>query len=365
VQSIAPIEELIMNEMSEVVEIRYEGLKGYVQKLGLAEGFTVHDVMGYVDEETEQSAAEPAVMRQVLTEMVDGGMLTVLDVGEGGESRWAVKEVQVMKASDVMSEEEKDEAGKVLRQLSALKQSVGEKFYLMGGLLRQVSLKEYWKKEGFKSFAEYVETVLDLKIRMAEYLIQINEYYGDMALKFPDVGVIPKISQLGVTKAIQLVGVADGGSIGDWVKRAQGLSVRELKEAVAKEKGGEIPKAAKGSSTASIGEVFTRMTFQLAEAQLKNVNAALEVLREEAGSDKTGHLLDCMATLVLSHYSDDSPFAIVLEKLERATGGKCVFFEAGGACQYGQETLERLAEQLRAESDTGEDETPDDDDAPE
>jgi len=338
-----------MDELSSVVEIRYLGLLEYIKEHGFERGFTVHDVMDYVDLETEQSAAEPAIMRQVLTEMVEGRMLSTLEVGEDGESRWAVEVPAVIGASEIMSESEKDEAGAVLRQLSALKQSVGEKFYLMGGLLRQVSLKEYWKKEGFKSFAEYVETNLDLKLRMAEYLIQINEYYGSLALKSPQSGVIPKISSLGVTKAIQLVGIVDGDNIGDWVKRAHGLSVKELKNAVAKERGGDIPKAKGADSSASIGEVFTRMTFQLAENQLQNVNAALEVLRQEANSDKPGHLLDVMATLVLSHFSDNSPFAIVLEQVERATGGLCVFFEAGGSCQYGQETLERVAAQIRSE----------------
>jgi hypothetical protein len=318
--------------------------------VGAVDGSKVTSVS---DPVTGEEISDPEAIGEMFGRLVASGRL-VEETGDDGTKLYRRAGGEVAGASDAMTGSEMEIANRALSKVMDLKSAIEVKFFYLGGALKEVFVHEHWKAKGYKGFDEYVEKEVDLKRRMARYLIRVYEVFTEIDKNLPDGRVLTKLQMMGTTKAIELVGVVNGSNFDEWATRAQGLTVRELKRMVASSEGGgtALPKSVDGklSDSGEPMEKMTRLTFVLAPEQLKNINMALEVLREETKSDKTGHLLDTMASILLSHYGDKAPTDVMLANVERSTGLRLIAFSAEGDCIHGEELLANVTSAVDEDS---------------
>lgn len=283
-----------------------------------------------VDDGVTGAIEDREVIGELFMRLGSSGKLTPL-----GDGKW--------KMGGGSTEEPKDEgkAERALTLVEELNRSIQVKFYYMGEALRDVFLHEYWKAKGYKSFDDYCDGEVALKRRMARYLIKVYEVFSELNKQLPDAGVETKLQMMGITKAIEICGVVTADNFDYWSTLACQVPVKELHGKVNAATPSQQPSTKAESKVEEPVERMTRMTFVLSDTQLANVNAALDILREETKSDKTGHLLDVAATLIMSHYGDAATASVLIQHLER-WGLKIVAFGQDGECIHGAELLEQV-----------------------
>ena len=203
--------------------------------------------------------------------------------------------------------------------------------------LHTVNRDDLWQKWGFKTFGEYCESELDFSRRKAEMLIATYDKFAVRMLKArPDAPEI--IEELGWTKAYTVTPIVtdDGKNLDEWVDRAGNCTVRELTGAVKE----ALPSDDKGKGGDG-GEKFQRKAFSLAPAQNENVNAALELAKGIADSNKPGHLLDLICTEFLSTHDAETFVSEQMARLEEQTGLRLVAIDPNKQeIVYGEHHLE-------------------------
>lgn len=225
----------------------------------------------------------------------------------------------------------------VLRDTAKKLQGVDSRSKIVNGeILYEVSKNDYWKEwtyineageaANYKNFAEYAEIELDLKKRMAYYLVDVYETFV-ITLGIP----VEILREMDWTKALALKDVIDGDNWIELLDKTKSMSVREVKALAAtikkagKETGGKDDTATKAESG--------KVTISFHPEQLVNFNDAVTAAKEFAASDATNHCVD----LICSEYLNGllgtgiSGFTMSLDRavqnLERQFGVKVAIKE--------------------------------------
>lgn len=153
---------------------------------------------------------------------------------------------------------------KVEATLQELNEATDVNLFRMGGLLQRV-LENGWFGE-FESFGEYVYEMFGFKERKARYLIEI---YSNLV-----TNMIPynKVKGLGWTKLKELAKFLTLENVDEWVKKAEGLSVSELKALIAGEGKDDDTKLKPTSDTVNV-------SFKLHPDQTSIVDSAINLAK--------------------------------------------------------------------------------------
>lgn len=93
-------------------------------------------------------------------------------------------------------------------------------------LMSEAYHNDYHQQWGFDTFTDYAEKELDMKLRKAEYFVNI--YDTVKKLQLPEA----EVKELGWTKMKDLVRVITEENAKEWLKKAKKMSSRELTDAV-------------------------------------------------------------------------------------------------------------------------------------
>lgn len=171
----------------------------------------------------------------------------------------------------------------LIREAAKVGKVMGDRLALVQGeLLYEISRKNYWSEWGFKTFDEYIEKELEFKRRKAFYLIIIYEKFV-IELGLP----LKELRNIEWSKAKELLKVITKENYKSLFAECKKKSVVEIHDMVLK---------MRGKSTAIVSESFIPVHFSLTKEQSDNVEHALKIASEMAGSEKRGNLLDLIAT---------------------------------------------------------------------
>jgi len=213
---------------------------------------------------------------------------------------------------------------------------------------------DMYRQWGFDSFRSYVEEELNIKIRKAQYLVQITEWFK----KMPG-NIQAWVRELGWTKARMLMHVVTVENAAEWRNKVAGKSVAEIEKMLkeAKGSGGEGGGGGdgEGGSDGEGAEKPKKKSFSLFDPQYENVERALEKASEMSGSDKEGNNLDLICTEFLATNAGVDTPQDLFRKIEKITGLSIVAYNLEkDSVAYGSELIEQL-EAVDAENEEEED----------
>lgn len=233
------------------------------------------------------------------------------------------------------------------KEILDLKNKVEEDYWELSVKLHQVYRDSLFMAWGFQAWKDYVEKELDFKIRKAQYLVGIQEWFGAMAPKVQEW-----IRELGWTKARMLISVVTNDNAEEWKKRLKGKTAVEVLEELQRGRGGdgsEDDEGEDGEGGDGEGKVKKqkekpkKKSFSLFPAQEENVDAALEHAKKAAETDKDGHALDLICTDYLATNVGITSLNDYLSKVEKHVGVQLVAWDRGkSAVVYGGELLDEL-----------------------
>jgi len=198
--------------------------------------------------------------------------------------------------------------------------------------------KGMYQNWGFGSFREYVEKELQIHIRKAQFLVQLQEWFKKMP------GNIQQwMRGLGWTKARMLMHVVTIENAAEWRNKISGKSVVEidkmLKDAKESGEGG----GGDGEGGEDGEEKPKTMNFKLFPEQYKNVSRAVEKGKEISGSEKPGNVLDLICTEFLATNAGVDSVQDVLRKMEKNLGVRIVaYVEEDDSIAYGADLIAEL-----------------------
>lgn len=237
-----------------------------------------------------------------------------------------------------------------LRELvKDLRRRVEENYWELSVALHKVYTDSMYLDWGYQGFKEYVEEELDFRMRKAQYLISIQNWFGSMT------PTIQKwIQSIGWTKAKELVGVVTPENAANWKRRLKGKSFKEMLALIEAERKAE-DEGGKGSAT-DTDEKPARKTFTLMGTQKETVDAALKKAKEMGETDKDGNALTLICTDFLSTNQGIDSVTEYLAHIEKATGLQLVAYDPSEeVIVYGDELIDQLSG-AEDEEDDGEDE---------
>lgn len=218
----------------------------------------------------------------------------------------------------------------VREQLKLLQTGTQVNLVKMGSLLKETYLGKFWSTYGHESFDAFVETELGMKKRKALYLIGIHETYIEK-LKMP----VESVAKYDWSKLAEIRPVITDENKDDWLKKAETLSVREIKAAVKEERGdSSSEEGADGEVAPPVEQKSYHFTMQA--GQIENVDRALLRAQAMAYPDETAdsknvsksHLFDLICQEFNASYVEDNdgnpvlPIIDHLETIERVYGVK-------------------------------------------
>jgi len=214
-------------------------------------------------------------------------------------------------------------------------------------VLQGVYAEDLYRGWGFDSFREYIEKELNMHMRWAQILVQLQEWFAKMP---PNIQ--KWIRENGWTKARMLMGKMTVENAAEWRNKIAGKSVAEIKELMKAEReaagGGGEGGGDGGEDTA------TSKNFKLFGPQRENVDRALEKAGEMSGSDKDGHNLDLICTDFLATNAGVDSVQDVLRKMEKTLGVRLVaYVEEDDSVVYGADLIRDLESKDAAEGDPG------------
>ena len=175
-------------------------------------------------------------------------------------------------------------------EILKLKQSIDTDRWELAGHLMHVHDDMLYQRWGHMSFEDYVETEVGLTSRTARYLVSMYTWFvHKLGPKMSDgdrEDMLAEVKDVGWTKARSLIKVTTPENVGQWLKRAKGMSTSDLEDVVRREyhksNGGEEDELDKMKGL-NFGKVF--------EEQHDIVMQALSLAEKQADSDKKGHLI--------------------------------------------------------------------------
>lgn len=202
---------------------------------------------------------------------------------------------------------------------NTLREEIGFTAFKRGGVLAKIFDEGWYKAEGYDKFQDFVEaTQDDLKYRKAMYLISIYKALVDKEISWDQV------AHIGWTKLKELTAIFDGENTEEWVKKAESLTVLQLKDAINAflnkqdsdgEGGGE------GATGGSDEEpTTTTITFKLHVDQKETVREAIEKAKTDGNTSVDAVALEAMAVNYLAATGGKKPKATLTQKLLKEAG---------------------------------------------
>jgi len=217
-----------------------------------------------------------------------------------------VSEPELIEEED--EERRKDEASLLLSKALTLRGEIELKFWEFGKILYKIFQNQYYLDYGYKTWKEFCEEVLDIKLRTAIYLKEIYGKFSTLPVKEED------IASIGWVRLKELIPVVDKRNLAEWIKIARDRSItlaqlnRRVKYALGRIGEEELNKTAK------------TISFNLYEEQMENVEGALEIARRMTGSDRRGYQLEMICTEFRITYDNMGEKEDKLEVVKRMMG---------------------------------------------
>jgi hypothetical protein len=283
-------------------------------------------------------------------EAENGRVLTVTDVEDvDPEEIFAEEEEKHIKLVELTEPTGSSLEKEVFRsKVKDLRSQIEDGYWDLSKALARVYGETLYIEWGFENWADYVEQELSFKLRSAQYMVSIADYFGKMPKEIQDW-----VKSVGWTKAKELVNKVDESNWVEWKKKIAGKSFTQIVTLMKEEKeaGSSSPKA--GSTEQQ--EEFKKLKFNLAVSQYENVKKTLESAKEAAQSDSEAHALDLVCTSYLAMGQGSGGLEGLLESIEKMFGVSLVAYNRKSEeIVFGQELLESLGGEGEAEeSDDG------------
>lgn len=158
-----------------------------------------------------------------------------------------------------------------LERIEAVQEQLDESYFILGGLLSKVQAEGWFKPH--KNLEAFVEAEYGFSGRKARYCIEIYEKLGELALP------IAQFKGVGWTKMRMLVRVLTKENAEDWAKAATEHSKGELEKLV------RAAVAKSGNQMASTSNATHRKVFKLHDDQIETINAAIEKVKKDTGTE--------------------------------------------------------------------------------
>lgn len=214
------------------------------------------------------------------------------------------------------------------------RKSIEEGYWELALDLHKVWNHTYHIEWGFESFQAYVEEELDFRVRTAQYMVSIADWFGKMG---PQVQTW--VRSLGWSKSKELVGRVTEENWKEWRKKVKGKTVSQLL-ALLKEDGGKEKEKEEDEVD---GEKPKKRSFRLYESQMENVEQAIKKAKEDANSDSDNHALDLICTEYLATHQGKSGLAEIMAKYEKLYGVRLVAYNpTEDVIVYGDALLDDL-----------------------
>jgi len=219
-----------------------------------------------------------------------------------------VVEPDLIEEDEDEDEMRKDEASLLLTRALTLRGEIELKFWEFGKILHEIYQNQYYLDYGYKSWKEFCEEVLDIKLRTAIYLKDIYAKFSTLPVKEED------IASIGWVRLKELIPVIDKKNLNEWIKIAKDRSItlaqlnRRVKYALGRISEEEFNKPTK------------TVSFNLYEEQMENVEGALEIARRMTGSDRRGYQLEMICTEFRITYDNVGEKEDKLEVVKRMVG---------------------------------------------
>jgi len=208
---------------------------------------------------------------------------------------------------------------------------------------------DMYRSWGFSSFRDYIEQELQIQMRKAQYLVQIQEWFKKMP-----ANIQTWIRELGWTKARMLLHVVTVENAAEWRNKVAGKTVAEIKAMMQEAKEMGEGGGGDGEGGDADGEnTLKKFSASLFMPQHENWMRALGKAEEISGSDKQGNNMDLMATDFLATNAGVDNMHDFLRKAEKQLGVRIVAYsEERDELVYGADLIQDL-EAKDAASDDG------------
>lgn len=224
----------------------------------------------------------------------------------------------------------------VIERITQFVKTLQTGYFNLGGLLLRVrdeGLFVDWVGVEYLTFEEWCEEVLKFRSRKAQHLITI--YKGVRELD-PPKPLMRRMLTLGWNKVAQILRVAHTlGQLKKWIKRAEGISLRELTAKVQFELA-QLEGGTEDEVAISVAEEMITFKARLTESQHESLTKALDVLSKRFPSETDGARLNMMVLAYMSQHvrDDEGGLAIELSHLlagiESAFGIRLKITKGGG-----------------------------------
>ena len=189
-------------------------------------------------------------------------------------------------------------AEEVREALLQVRKDINKNYVKLVQLCYEAWKERYYKKWGYSSFVEFVETELGLRWRRVYYFLNIAKAVENLGLKWEE------IQEIGWKKASEIAPVLKLENAREWLEKAKKLGYRELHEEVRKIKAQKKKKKVKYNPVETIesednqqdynfGEVAEekrKLTFNLDNEQFYIVMTAIEQAKSEGYTSEA----DCL-----------------------------------------------------------------------
>ncbi len=224
------------------------------------------------------------------------------------------------------------------RRVMSLREKTDESYWDLAVALEDVYERNCYRAWGFSSWKDYVENEIDIHIRKAQFLVQIQKWFNEMT---PSVQTW--IRSVGWTKARMLIHVITPENAREWRARVDGKTVAEI-EKMLKESKAAGEGESKGPEAGDEDKPKT-LNFKLFPGQMDNWKRAAEVAMGPAESDKPGNLLDLICTEYITSNMTIRSLPDLLGKYEKTLGVRLVAYnEEEGQVVYGEDLIRELEE---------------------
>ncbi len=237
------------------------------------------------------------------------------------------------------------------RKVLSLRAKTDESYWDLAVALEDVYERGCYRAWGFESWKDYVENEIDIQVRKAQYLVQIQKWTNELS---PNIQAW--IRSIGWTKARMLVGKVTEENAREWRARIDGKSVAEiekmLKEMTSAEDDGTGPSSSDDSDEKPKG-----LNFKLFPLQMDNWKRAAEIAMGPAESDKPGNLLDLICTDYIASNMTIRSVGDLMSKYEKVLGLRLIAYnESEDRVVYGEDLIRQLDDEDEADEPEAKDE---------
>jgi hypothetical protein len=188
--------------------------------------------------------------------------------------------------SDLVSEEIRD-------YMISVAGTIEDGLIEQAGILYHISNEAMYLDWGYKNLEEYANQELDMKIRTAQRMIQVWNYY---VVQVGGIDLLTRMvdEKIGISKLVSMVDVINSENADEWIKKAKEMNRPQLEATCAQIK---RPQGEGDSSSDSEKKISGLKTFQvkLFEDQREIIEEAIEKAKEISENSSKPALLSFIA----------------------------------------------------------------------